>query len=218
MTRVWPFRASFWYDRGHFYLKRSQPEKAAAVFLQATSKLADDRTMWHRLLLSLLADHDLVGYNRACALLLKRFAQPAGSREGRAIAWYCAVPELGKRPRITPTTGRDCAVKISPAEDKHLFLNTLGATLYRFGRFEDAIGRLEGGIKLRNGKSEPSDWVFLAMAHHRLRHSDDARHWLDKLRDYQPSTDPNQFWDELEIRILRSEAEAVIVYDPGIPG
>ncbi len=55
------------------------------------------------------------------------------------------------------------------------------------------------------------------MAHHRLGHRDEARRWLDRLRGYQPSTDPNDFWSELEIRLLRSEAEAVILYDPVFP-
>jgi hypothetical protein len=30
-------------------------------------------------------------------------------------------------------------------------------------------------------------------------------------------TEPDKFWDELEIRILRSEAEALILYDPVFP-
>ena len=62
-----------------------------------------------------------------------------------------------------------------------------------------------------------SAWPFLAMAHHRLGHRDEARRWLDRLRARQPSTDPAQFWDELEIRLLRGEAEAVVLYDPVFP-
>jgi len=55
------------------------------------------------------------------------------------------------------------------------------------------------------------------MARHRLGHHDEARRRLDRLRNRQPSTDPSQFWEELEIRLLRSEAEAVILYDPIFP-
>jgi hypothetical protein len=44
-----------------------------------------------------------------------------------------------------------------------------------------------------------------------LGHRDEARRWLDRLRNLQPSADPAQFWDELEIRLLRSEAEAVVL-------
>jgi hypothetical protein len=63
----------------------------------------------------------------------------------------------------------------------------------------------------------PQDWVFLAMAHLRLGHRDEARRWLDRFRARQPVGDASRFWDELEIRLLRSEAEAVVLYDPAFP-
>jgi hypothetical protein len=44
-----------------------------------------------------------------------------------------------------------------------------------------------------------------------------ARSWLDRVRAYRPSERPQDFWNELEIRLLRSEAEAVILYDPIVP-
>ena len=89
----------------------------------------------------------------------------------------------------------------------------------RAGRFEEAIQRLEEAIQARGGgQGHPEDWPFLAMAHHRLGHRAEARRFLDRLREYQPSTDPAHFWDELEIRLLRSEAEAVVLYDPAFPG
>ena len=62
-----------------------------------------------------------------------------------------------------------------------------------------------------------ADWVFLAMAHHRLGHHDEARRWLDRFRDRSPNLDPSAFWDELEIRLLRAEAEAVVLWDPIFP-
>jgi tetratricopeptide (TPR) repeat protein len=97
------------------------------------------------------------------------------------------------------------------------FLNTLGAALYRAGRYDEAIRRLEEAIRVRDGVGVPADWAFLAMAHHRLGHPDAARRWLDRLREHQPSMAPDQFWYELEVRLLRSEAESVILYDPVFP-
>jgi hypothetical protein len=60
-------------------------------------------------------------------------------------------------------------------------------------------------------------WALLAMAHHRLAHRDQARRYLERLRSRRPSADPNEFWNELEIRLLGSEAEATILYDPAFP-
>jgi hypothetical protein len=55
------------------------------------------------------------------------------------------------------------------------------------------------------------------MAHHRMGHRDEVLRWLDRLRNRQPSADSAQFWNGLEVRLLRSEAEAVIHYDPIFP-
>jgi hypothetical protein len=55
------------------------------------------------------------------------------------------------------------------------------------------------------------------MAHHRLGHREEARRWLERLREHRPSEEAGRFWDELWIRLLRSEAEAVILYDPAFP-
>jgi tetratricopeptide (TPR) repeat protein len=97
-------------------------------------------------------------------------------------------------------------------------LNTLGAALYRAGRFDEAIRRLEEGIQIRGGgPGDPTDWSLLAMAHHRLGHRDLARRWLERMGDYQPSESPSRFTRELEIRLLRSEAEAVVLFDPVFP-
>jgi hypothetical protein len=63
----------------------------------------------------------------------------------------------------------------------------------------------------------PTASAFLALAHHRLGHHEEARRWLNKTGDRKANPDPNAVWEELEISLLRSEAEAVILYDPVFP-
>jgi hypothetical protein len=48
------------------------------------------------------------------------------------------------------------------------------------------------------------------MAHQRLGHQDDAKHWLDKLIASQVNEVPGS-WDDIEGRILRREAETLIL-------
>jgi tetratricopeptide (TPR) repeat protein len=103
------------------------------------------------------------------------------------------------------------------AEGRAAALNVLSAILYRAGRFEEAVRLLEEGIAYRNGTGEPIDWPFLAMAHQQLGHRDEARRWLNRLRTRKLSSEPDQILDELEIRILKSEAETVGLYDPVFP-
>jgi hypothetical protein len=55
------------------------------------------------------------------------------------------------------------------------------------------------------------------MAHDRLGHRDEALGRLDRLRKRQPNAAPREFWVELGIRLLRSEAAAVVLYDPAFP-
>jgi hypothetical protein len=108
-------------------------------------------------------------------------------------------------------------VKGYPAHDKHAALNTLGAAVYRAGRFEHAILRLQEGIKARKVAEQLLNWIFFAMANHRLGHPAEVRDRLDLLRERQPSSDNEQSSEELAIRLLLSEAESVILYDPVFP-
>ena len=57
-------------------------------------------------------------------------------------------------------------------------LNTLGAVLYRAGRFEEAVRQLKRSVEVHGAGGTPYDALFLAMAHHQLGHADQARRWL----------------------------------------
>jgi WD40 repeat protein/tetratricopeptide (TPR) repeat protein len=217
VTRVWPLVASIWDERGRFYLARARPERAVATFAQAVAELPDNWEMHGHLVVSHIADCDPVGFSRACAALIERLGPPTEPDDANSVAWYCALGSGTAAGANASVSLAEIAVKAFPPEQKHLALNTLGANLYRAGRFEDAIRKLGEGIQVRKGETIPQDWVFLALAHHRLGHRDEARRALDLLRGHQPSSDPNHFWNELEIRLLRSEAEAVVLYDPVFP-
>jgi tetratricopeptide (TPR) repeat protein len=158
-----------------------------------------------------------LGVHAGVSALLSKYRGTTDAVTANAIAWYCALSPGTPEDREAALRLAKLPVERFPIGRKHLALNTLGAALYRAGRFEEAIRQLEEGIKLRNGMDEPADWPFLAMAHYRLRHREEALRWLNRFRSYKSSDDPNQFWNELEIRLLRSEAEAVVLYDPMFP-
>jgi hypothetical protein len=64
--------------------------------------------------------------------------------------------------------------------------------------------------------SDAQDWCFMAMAHHRLGEYDEAVRWLGHFRDYRPTQARQNFWVEQEIRLLRREAERLVL-DPAFP-
>lgn len=96
-----------------------------------------------------------------------------------------------------------------PNEKRHQY-NTLGAVLYRAGQFDAAIGRLKHGIG-------PLASVYRSLAHIRLGDRGEARRWLDKSREGVVARSTVAVWDELELRLLQTESEAVILYDPIFP-
>jgi WD40 repeat protein len=106
------------------------------------------------------------------------------------------------------------ACRLDP--DNGYYLNTLGAALYRAGRFAEAVRRLDEGIQKRNGAGLVADWVFLAMAHHRLGHADQARACFDRAVRWwgERKNLPAPYVSELTS--FRAEAEAVLA--PAGPG
>ena len=106
---------------------------------------------------------------------------------------------------------------IGPDPDPNL-LNTLGGLLYRAGRFEDAVKRLEQAIASRDKVGIVHDFLFLAMAHQRLGHGDEARKWLEKSGRAVEQAE-GESWDQrLEMDLLKREAEALLKPPPaGVP-
>ncbi len=146
----------------------------------------------------------------------RRLGETSNSDVAFWVACHCVLAPGAKSDDETVVRLAELGVRGNTGNSAYGF-NRLGAALYRAGRFQDAIVRLEEAIRNRQGDSRPEDWVFLAMAYHHLGHRDEARRFLERLRVYKPSVEPNMFWDEVENSILRTEAESVILYDPIFP-
>jgi WD40 repeat protein/tetratricopeptide (TPR) repeat protein len=198
------------------------PGRAAAELAEASRWIPDDAGLQRLRALVLLEPDDRAGWRGACAALLARFD---GTIDARAAGEVARAWALAPGPAGDPAAPLRLA-EVAAAPDTGFYgdlgekadaVTTLGAALVRAGRPAEAIGRLEEAIRARGGSDSPRDWAFLALAHHRLGHRTEARRWLDRLREHRPNEDPARFWDELEIRLLRSEAEAVILHDPVFP-
>jgi tetratricopeptide (TPR) repeat protein len=210
---------SVWGSRTRFYLSRGLPERAVAALDAAVSRWPDSLDLREWQCRALLAAGDRIGWERAIASLLDRFQGPMDYNDSNEVAWLCALGPYTVADPESPVRLAETAVqKAESAGDKAACLNTLGGALYRAGRFEEAIRRLEEAIRVRvGGRGTPNDWSLLALAHHRLGHREEAGRWLDRSRDYQPTERPAQFSIELDNRLLRSEAEALVRYDPAFP-
>jgi hypothetical protein len=206
-----------WSRRGDDRAMHQRWAEAAAGYGQLVRLHPDDLALRRRQILLLGAAGELDQLQRTRSDVLDRFGRTAIAGVANDVSWCCSLaPGMDDHLEVLvrlAELGADGAA----GRDKGRLLNTVAAALYRAGRFEDAIRRLDEGIQLKGGTSEPRDWVFLAMAHHRLGRRDFAHRYLESLRNLQPSGEAGQFWTELEIRLLQREAEAVILYDPIFP-
>jgi Flp pilus assembly protein TadD len=101
------------------------------------------------------------------------------------------------------------------------FRHTLGTILYRAGDYDGAVQNLNEAIRLRRNDGLWYDWLFLAMAHPRLGHSDDAQRWLEKVDKLMKEDAASKakraeeiglssWYHQLELELLHAEAEEII--------
>jgi hypothetical protein len=166
-----------------------------------------DLPAWSRAALVSLAAGDDAGYRRICGRIVETFLRGGDANQVNNVVWICAVgPEAVKD--FEPLVREQTRI-LGPRPDPNL-LNTLGALLYRAGRFEDAVKLLEEAIARRDKVGTVHDWLFLAMAHQRLGHGDLARKWLEKSGRAVEQAEDGSWEQRLELRLLRREAEALI--------
>ena len=126
----------------------------------------------------------------------------SGKRDaGRAIQEPSPDAQPGDAERAVALAKR--AVELAPTEGN--CRNTLGAAYYRAGAWQKAIAELEESMRQRHG-GDSFDWFFLAMAHYRLDHKEEAWQWFHRAVLWSENHRPG---DE-QLHGLRGEAEAVL--------
>ena len=148
------------------------------LFQRAVEESPDDPSLRHRLALALLLAGDREGYRRACAATLEHFGRSEGPLIGEAARACLVAPDAVLDPSV-PLRLAETAVSQDPRAPWPYYV--LGLAEFRAGRYEGAVERLEESLKLgTTWASAPLNYPVLAMAHHRLRHGDESRRWLEK--------------------------------------
>jgi tetratricopeptide (TPR) repeat protein len=95
--------------------------------------------------------------------------------------------------------------------------STLGAALYRAGRFQDAVSKLEEAIRLQGQVRKPRTCFLLAMAHERLGQTLQADRWLEQgVRSSTVIYFRFTWTDCLEWALLHREAESLLKRKPSL--
>jgi WD40 repeat protein/tRNA A-37 threonylcarbamoyl transferase component Bud32/tetratricopeptide (TPR) repeat protein len=234
--------ASLWAGRGGSLAKRQYWTEAAAALGEVVRLRPENLADRHYQILTLVAAGDRTGLRRARAEMLDRFGKTTDPAVADQIARAGALaasaePDLDETVRLA-----ELAAFGAPSPDDRLValraslyravpvasplhglmgsprprhLVTLGAALYRAGRFAEAVHFIPAGIWEDAGENLVAGSMFMAMALHRSGNRDNARTWLEPPRDRGPR--PDDYWGELQVRLLRAEAEAMILWDPIFP-
>jgi tetratricopeptide (TPR) repeat protein len=167
----------------------------------------------HQHILTLVIPGNKAGVRRACEDLLKRLGNTTDPVQANAVAWSCVLAPDAVADFKAPVRLAEAALAAHPGRGKARsdVLKNLGAALYRAGRFEEAIRRLDESIQIRGDGGDPRAFAFLALAHHRLGHRDEAERWLDKLVASRPKQGFDFSTDDMEVRILHREAESLLL-------
>jgi serine/threonine protein kinase/formylglycine-generating enzyme required for sulfatase activity/Flp pilus assembly protein TadD len=223
-----PGNALYWKNRAASYLELGQWPQAASDFAKAL-ELAPNNVSYHRdWAIACLASGHTDDYRQACAVMVQRFQKELDREAAGAWPVYrsctlgpAALADLQPLVESIEKWGQDRNARNAA------YLSMLGRILYRAGREEEARKCLEEATTTR-GEADGTACFFLALMHHRLGHSDEARRWLDKGVQWTESPAVNRpdvvpgtlqpFWIlRKEAQILRREAEAQIRPPPAGP-
>jgi tetratricopeptide (TPR) repeat protein len=91
-----------------------------------------------------------------------------------------------------------------------MHLNTLGVVQYRAGQYDEAIATLERSLASGTGLSDGFDLFFLAMAHHRLGHTQKARACFDRGIRWLDDQHGLNERESRELAAFRAEVEALL--------
>jgi tetratricopeptide (TPR) repeat protein len=216
-----PNFARAWYGCGLAHGALGQFDKAAQDFAKAIELGWNRAYICYYQALAELGSGNIEKYRQICATMLKRFGQTKEPGNAHWVAWTCvlapnAVEDLDQAVKLAEQgAGRD--------DKNDQDLSTLGAILYRAGRFDEAVRQLsaltstwEQGAELPTLTSPGYTWFFLAMTHHQLGHADEAKSWFDKaVERVEQEKQGEPSWNRrLTLQLLRGESESLI--KPGV--
>jgi tetratricopeptide (TPR) repeat protein len=174
------------HTRAHAHAVLAEWAKAADDSAKAVELQPDNALWWMERACYHLQAGDAAAYRSACQQMLERFGQTKNPLMAHRIALSCL---------LTPPAVNDDKLVLQLAEqsvagapDNPWCSITLAAALYRATQFEAAA---ELGLLVKTWPEDPYadagadggpllTWLVLAMAHHHLGHTEEARGWLDR--------------------------------------
>jgi serine/threonine protein kinase len=138
--------------------------------------------------------------------ILEKLGEDVPAEQRNRYAWGFVSdpdPEVREFFAVVAVKLAKKAVELAPRAGN--IWNTLGVARYREGDWRPAIEALQKSMEIRQG-GDSFDLFFLAMAHYRLGHEMEGRHWYDQAVQWMDKNKPN----DKELRRFRTEAAAML--------
>jgi Flp pilus assembly protein TadD len=162
---------------GYSAVGRREWHQAAGEFQLAVELEPEDAYLWRFLIVAHLAGGDETAYRQSCRAMQVRFAETTDWQVAGNLALVCVLKD-DALPDMSPLLPLAQVAAPWP----HLGNYVLGAALYRAGKYAAAVRTFENGARIYRPRGW--DWSFLAMAHHRLGHTEEARRCLAKAKQW----------------------------------
>jgi WD40 repeat protein/serine/threonine protein kinase len=218
-----PERMVNWRQRADLYCKLERWSEAAGDFQAILTQDNKQYYDHYRHALLSVASADPEKYRVSCRTMLEVLSETENVMAQHFIAWTCSLRPDALDNYDKPIALATKAIEAKPEVKEHL--NSLGAVLYRAGRYDEAIEEL---TKLAEWLDKPDSktnsspaytWYFMAMAHHKAGNNLEAAEWLEKATQWtqkvfaeHESDSGNQLlWNRrLTLQLLSAEAEQLI--------
>jgi tetratricopeptide (TPR) repeat protein len=207
-------------NRGDAYAQTGVWDKAEADFAKAIALNPREFRAWYLQAHLRLHQNDLPGFRKACQGAWENCSQTKDMSEANLLVWLCSFAPESDVDRRAVLELADRVLDSKPKS--YTYLNTIGAALYRAERYRDAVQRLNEAIAARGQGGVVDDWLFLALAHHRLNQSAEAQKWREKadkgvestLKEKPKEGVPPLTWTRrVELQRLSKEMEALFKGD-----
>jgi serine/threonine protein kinase len=134
--------------------------------------------VWYQLAVARLGANDRGGYRQTCARIVERFAKSENVPGADLLVWACVLAPEAVSDYADPLAWGERLVTAEPGNFTRL--NAHGALLYRAGRLQEALDRLNAARAAYAAGDKQRSTIayndyFLAMTNQRLGHVDDAR-------------------------------------------
>jgi tetratricopeptide (TPR) repeat protein len=212
-----PALSTAWMYRGLIYAESGKWKKAAADLAKLVSLQPDQPTYWYNHAMACLGAGDTEGYRLVCARMRQHYENSKDLAVAAHIVSTCVTAPEG----VGDAKQLAALGKFTASGNRPLNVRLLGAALVRADQCDAALECLKENAKVHPPRAW--DWLFEALAHHRLGHAEKARdclsraiQWIGAASPPPTASSPQKglTWDnwqeQVAVRALRKEVETFL--------